>query len=77
MLGAIVLPVQALLAQTELPLAELQNLQPGDIIPLQAAASAGAQQALLVADRLLFRGRTGVANGQLAFQIQGDVTSNL
>lgn len=59
------LPVRSVLAEPVIPLQQLMNLKPGDIIPI----SFGPEIPLLVADNKFARGAVGAANGRAAIRV--------
>ena len=59
------LPVRSVLAEPVIPLAQLMNLKPGDIIPI----SFGPEIPLLVSNRKFARGAVGAANGRAAIRV--------
>lgn len=61
------LPVRSVLAEPTIPLAQLMNLKPGDIIPI----SFGPEIPLLVSNRKFARGAVGAANGRAAIRVHG------
>lgn len=59
------LPVRSVLAEPVIPLAQLMNLKPGDIIPI----SFGPEIPLLVSNNRFARGAVGASNGRAAIRL--------
>jgi flagellar motor switch protein FliM len=59
------LPVRSVLAEPTIPLAQLMNLKPGDIIPI----SFGPEIPLLVSNNRFARGAVGASNGRAAIRV--------
>lgn len=65
-MGNIRLPARTVLARPELSLAQLMELQPGDVIPVHINRSLP----LIVGDRVIAQGSIGERDGQAAFMIE-------
>jgi flagellar motor switch protein FliM len=65
-MGNIRLPARTVLARPNLSLAEIMQLQPGDIIPVHIARSVP----LIVGDRIVAHGSIGEQDGRAAFMIE-------